>query len=221
MTTAVQDSSNIASIFGQTGSTSPTDSADAQNRFLTLLVAQMQNQDPTNPLSNAEVTTQMAQLSTVQGIDNMNATLQSLASNLTGNQMGQAASLIGHSVLVPGSSLAPTSTGEVMGFDLTGPADTVKLTIQNAAGATVRTLNLGSRDSGVNVLAWDGLDDNGAAVPDGNYSFKIDAERGGTAVDNTTLNLGMVNSVSQNSSGVQLDLSNNQQATYADVRQIF
>jgi flagellar basal-body rod modification protein FlgD len=213
---------NISSLFGQTASSTTTSSTtDKTNQFLSLLVAQMQNQDPTHPLDNAQVTSQLAQLSTVQGIDNVNSTLKSLASSLGGNQIGQAANLIGHSVLVPGSSISPTSDGKVLGFDLSRPADTVKLSIQNAAGATVRTLNLGSRDSGVNVLAWDGLDDNGAAVADGSYSFKIDAVQGGIAVDNTSLSLGTVNSVSAGSSGVQLNLSSHLQAGYADVRQIF
>jgi flagellar basal-body rod modification protein FlgD len=219
---AVQDTSNVSSLFGASASGAAKSGTEAtQDRFLTLLVAQMKNQDPMHPLDNAEITSQLAQLSTVQGIENMNSTLQALAASLGSNQIGQAANLIGRGVLVPGDSIGPTQPSDVLGFELARPADAVKLSIQDAAGNTVRTLDLGPRQSGINVLAWDGLNDAGSAVPDGNYRFKIEATQGGKAVDVTMLNLGMVNSVSQSSDGVQLNLSNNAQASYADIRQIF
>lgn len=215
----VQDASAVTSLFGAgTAKTSKSSTEETQNRFLSLLVAQMKNQDPLNPLDNAQVTSQMAQLSTVQGIENMNTSLAALASSLGTNQMAQAANLIGHGVLVPGNSISPTEN--VMGFELERPADQVKLTIQNASGATVRTLNLGERTDGVNVLAWDGLTDSGTAAPTGAYTFKVEAVQGGQALGSTALHLGMVNSVSQSSQGVQLNLASGS-ASYADIRQIF
>ncbi len=218
----VQDTSNVSSLYGTSASTSSTSSAaDTQNRFLSLLVAQMKNQDPLNPLDNAEVTSQMAQLSTVQGIENMNSSLQAMAASFGTTQMSQAASLIGRTVLVPGDTISPAQMENVMGFELSRPADKVTVSIQDASGALVRKLDLGSRDTGVNVLAWDGLTDNGTAAPAGQYSFKIDAVQGGKAVDSTTLNLGTVNSVSQNAKGVQLNLAGNTSVGYADIRQIF
>src|SRR5574340_1059875 len=204
----VQDASSVNSLFG-TGATATTKSgtADTENRFLSLLVAQMKNQDPLNPLDNAEVTSQMAQLSAVQGIESMNKNLQAMAASLGTNQMSQAASLIGRAVLVPGNTTSPAQLDNVMGFELSRPADKVTVSIQDASGATVRKLTLGSRDAGVNVLAWDGLTDTGTAAAAGHYSFKVDAVQGGQAVDSTALNLGTVNSVSQNSQGVQLNLA--------------
>jgi len=95
-----------------------TSTEETQNRFLSLLVAQMKNQDPLNPLDNAEVTSQMAQLSTVQGIENMNASLEAMAASLGANQMAQAANLIGRGVLVPGNSIGPAEIENVMGFEL-------------------------------------------------------------------------------------------------------
>src|SRR3569832_1271514 len=98
----VQDTSNVNSLFGASASTSSKSSvADTQNRFLSLLVAQMKNQDPLNPLDNTQVTNQMAQLSSVQGIENMNSSLQTKTANQRTNQKTQAASLIGRTVLVP------------------------------------------------------------------------------------------------------------------------
>ena len=218
----VQDASNVSSLFGPGAAASSKNStAETKDRFLSLLVAQMKNQDPLNPLDNAQVTSQMAQLSTVQGIENMNSNLQALAASLGANQMAQAANLIGRGVLVPGNTVSPAQLQDVMGFELSRPADKVTVSINDAAGALVRKLDLGPRDVGVNVLAWDGLTDSGAAAPAGNYSFRIDAVQGGQAVSSTALNLGLVNSVSQNTQGVQLNLADNKSVGYAEIRQIF
>jgi flagellar basal-body rod modification protein FlgD len=218
----VQEASNVSSLFGAGAAKAAKNSTEeTKDRFLSLLVAQMKNQDPMNPLDNAQVTSQLAQLSTVQGIENMNATLQALAASLGANQMSQAANLIGHGVLVPGNSISPNEVQGVMGFELSRPADSVSVSIQDAAGALVRKLELGPRDTGANVMAWDGLTSTGAPAPAGQYSFKIDAVQGGQAVSSIALHLGMVNSVSQGSQGVKLNLAGNESVNYADIRQIF
>ncbi|MEW6119155.1 MAG: flagellar hook assembly protein FlgD [Pseudomonadota bacterium] len=218
----VQDSSSVTSLFGATAATASKSSAEeTQDRFLKLLVAQMKNQDPLNPLDNAQVTSQMAQLSTVQGIESMKASMETLVASLSSNQMAQASNLIGRGVLVPGNHIGPAADSAVVGFDLDGTAGSVKLTIENAAGVTVRTLDLGARAAGVNVVAWDGLADDGSAAPEGDYIFKVSATQGSTPVTSEALYLAMVNSVSQNSQGVTLNLSGNGKASYADIRQIF
>lgn len=220
--TTVQNTSDVASLFGAgSANAAKNDTKDTQDRFLSLLVAQMKNQDPLNPLDNAQVTSQLAQLSTVQGIENLNTNFQALAASFGVNQMTQAANLIGRAILVPGNSVSPAELQDIVGFELTRPAENVKVSIMDKAGQTVRTLTLGARDTGVNVVAWDGLTDSGAAAPDGQYSFAVEALQGGQAVAATALNLGLVNSVSQNSQGVQLNLPNGKQAGYADIRQIF
>jgi flagellar basal-body rod modification protein FlgD len=218
----VQDTSNVTNLFGAGAATQAKGSADAtKDRFLSLLVAQMKNQDPLNPMDNAQVTSQLAQLSTVQGIESMNATLQSLATSMGANQMAQATPLIGHGVLVPGNTVSPTASQGVMGFDLSRPADQVSISILDAAGNQVRKLELGSRAAGVNLLAWDGMTDQGANASSGVYTFKVEAIQGGQPVTQTALHLGMVNSVSQGSSGVKLNLAGNESVSYADIRQIF
>ena len=220
--TTVQDASSVTSLFGAASSSATKSSTnETQDRFLNLLVAQMKNQDPLNPLDNAQVTSQLAQLSTVQGIENMNSTLEALASSMGVNQMAQAANLIGRGVLVPGDSISPTELKDVMGFELSRPADKVTISINDASGELVRKIELGPKELGVNVLAWDGLTSNGTAAADGEYSFSIDATQGGQPVSSIALNLGLVNSVSQNSQGVQLNLAANKNVGYADIRQIF
>ncbi len=218
----VQDASNVSSLFGAgaTGA-AKSGSKETEDRFLTLLVAQMKNQDPLNPLDNAQVTSQLAQLSTVQGIENMNSSLAALASSMGANQMAQAANLIGRAVLVPGDSISPAEMEDVIGFDLSRPADKVTVDILDAAGSVVRSLDLGPREDGINVLAWDGLTGNGSEAPDGAYRFTINAVQGGQQVSSTALHLGLVNSVSQGSTGVQLNLLGNDRVSYAEIRQIF
>jgi flagellar basal-body rod modification protein FlgD len=223
--TTVQTTSSASSLLSASASTASSSTAsspaDIQNQFLSLLVAQMKNQDPLNPLDNAAVTTQMAQLSTVQGITNMNTNLQALAASMGTNQMSQAASLIGHDVLVPGNAVSTTQPQNVMGFELVRPADNVTVSVNDASGNTVRSLNLGPQSMGVGAVAWDGLTSTGTPAASGNYTFSVNATQGGQPVSNTALNLGMVNSVSQNSQGVQLNLAGSTSVGYADIRQIF
>jgi len=191
---------------------------DAQNQFMTLLTTQMKNQDPLNPMDNAQVTSQLAQLSTVTGINQVNASINAMNANFQASQSLQAANMIGHGVFVPGNSIALTTTTNSSGVSTTGGAfglnlpqnitgGTVKIT--NAAGAVVKTINLGSLPQGVQTLSWDGSTDSGGAAPVGNYSYSVTATSGTASVTPTNLEFGMVSSVSSGSQGVTLNLANN------------
>ncbi len=101
-------SSTSSTATGLPGTTVPTaanSGADIQDRFLKLLVTQMKNQDPLNPMDNAQVTSQLAQINTVNGIQQLNATMQGLATSFMSAQSMQSTSLIGHTVLTDGSKL--------------------------------------------------------------------------------------------------------------------
>lgn len=217
----VQDTTSAGAAYGAAAGAAKSGAQQTQDRFLSLLVAQMKNQDPLNPLDNAQVTSQMAQLSTVEGIEKMNAGLEALAASMGTNQLSQAASLLGHGVLVPGERISPAEYENIIGFELSRPADKVTATVYDASGRTVRTLDLGAREGGVGMVAWDGLKDDGTSAPDGQYRFEIEAIQGGKPLSVTPLSLGIVNSVSQDGQGVQLNLSGNQSAGYADIRRIF
>ncbi|EHN8898878.1 flagellar hook-basal body complex protein [Enterobacter hormaechei] len=132
----VNDPTNtgVNSTSSATGSSSLTGSnaSDLQSSFLTLLVAQLKNQDPTNPMQNNELTTQLAQISTVSGIEKLNTTLGSVSGQIDNSQSLQAANLIGHGVMIPGTTiLAGTSTTDgtstttttPFGVELQQPAD--------------------------------------------------------------------------------------------------
>lgn len=193
----------------------------AQDRFMTLLVTQMKNQDPLNPMDNAQVTSQMAQLSTVTGIDKLNDTLEKLISNVQTGQSYQASSMIGRDILSPGNTVQTTGQGGYYGIELPIGADKVTVTIKDSAGATIRTLNLGKQNAGTASLAWDGLKDDGTAAAKGNYKFEVDATIGGNKVESTALSFARVLSISNYPTGVKLNLSNLTTVEPNAVKEIF
>ena len=132
----------------------------------------------------------------------------------------QAASLIGHSVLVPGNSVAAGCGLQRDRHDPPQLADQVSVTIQDAGGRTVRTIGLGSQSYGDHLFTWDGLTDSGSQAASGAYTFKINAVQGGNAIDATALSVGQVNGVLRNGADVQLQVDSVGAVNYADVRRI-
>lgn len=200
--------------------TTGSSSANTQDRFLKLLVTQMKNQDPLNPMDNAQVTSQMAQLSTVSGIDKLNVTLQALSDSMTSNQSLQATSMIGHGVLVPGNGIDLVNGSAFGGFELTQSADSMTISIKDKAGALVRNIQLGAQPAGMGHWKWDGLDNSGAKVADGSYSFTANAVQAGNQADVSGLQFGMVNSVSQGKQGVTLSVGQLDGIAMSQVKQI-
>jgi flagellar basal-body rod modification protein FlgD len=191
-----------------------------QDRFMKLLVTQMKNQDPLNPLDNAQVTSQLAQLSTVSGIDKMNATLQTLIGSFQSNQAVQAAGMIGHGVLVPGKQIDLSAGKAVFGLDLASTADKIQVVVKDASGKTVHTMDLGGKDAGTIPLSWDGVKDDGTKAADGRYSIEVAANFGQAKVDATALAFGHVASVSTGKQGVSLNVPGLGAVSMSDVRQI-
>lgn len=218
---SVNGTSSSGSASGSSGSSSTTNAmSDAENRFLKLLTTQLKNQDPLNPLDNAQVTSQMAQISTVSGIEKLNSTLKTLLQGTIDGQATQAASLVGNAVMVPGSSLVLTKSAGVGGLLLESDADAVKVTISDGNGIVQRTLNLGDLAAGLHNFTWDGKTDSGAQAADGNYSIKVEATAGKDKVPVTALNLGVVRSVITNANGFTLDLGSQGMFNMDDVKQI-
>ncbi|MGV8893112.1 MAG: flagellar hook assembly protein FlgD [Burkholderiaceae bacterium] len=210
----------LAQMNGTKSTTSASSVDETSDRFMKLLVAQMKNQDPLNPLDNAQVTSQLAQLSTVTGIDKMNATLENLIGSYQSSQSLQAASMIGRGVMVPGNTLSLNEGQAVLGLELATPADSVQLAVKDATGKVVDTISLGAMDAGVSPLAWDGVGSDGATLPNGAYTFEATATRAGQGVTVTALAVGGVASVSTSAKGVLLNLQGMGSVSMADVRQI-
>ena len=197
------------------------------NKFLTLLVTQLQNQDPMNPLDNAQLTSQLAQLSTVTGVNKLNTTLETLKTSYQQAESMQAANIIGHGVLTAGKNVTLSKSAALLGVDLATPADSVKVIIYNSAGKEVHSIDLGPQDAGTLPLGWNGstadLDKDGKNIvlPDGAYTFSVEATRGGAKLtDAAALMFGSVASVSTGANGVKLNVPGVGSITMADVKQI-
>ncbi|POR49842.1 flagellar basal-body rod modification protein FlgD [Paraburkholderia eburnea] len=190
--------------------TSGTSGSDLQQTFLQLLVAQLQNQDPTDPMDSSQMTSQLAQINTVSGIANLNTSLSSLSTQLSAGQNAQSALLIGSTVLAAGSTAAVSSgSAPQLGVQLASAASDVKITITNSAGKVVNTLDLGAQSAGTVPVTWNGTDSTGATVPDGNYTISASATVNGQATSATALVASKVDAVIQQSDGTAgLSLAN-------------
>lgn len=212
------DSALLASLNGSTAK--KDDAKDINDRFLKLLVAQMNNQDPLNPLDNAQVTTQMAQINTVTGINNLTSTVTKMLQQLASTQAIQAAQLTGRSVLVSGNAIELGAHGAQGGVDLAGPADRMTVEIRDANGQLTRTLSLGAQAQGIQSFTWDGLDDAGTPAAAGNYTFSAKATSGSQAYAVSTLAAARVEGVRQNGDQMQLIVSGIGPIAYGDIKQI-
>lgn len=201
-----------------TKSDNATDPAAAQDRFLKLLVAQLNNQDPMNPLDNAQMTSQIAQINTVTGIQQLNDTVKGLVSQFSAQQLMQGSAMVGRQVLVEGNTLALDSeTGKAAGaFDLAGSAAAVKVQVLDASGNEVGTIDMGALPAGRYNFAWDATDYQG----DRALRFKVLAANGEAAVASSALTVDSIIAVSMDNGTLQMQLSRGGTTTQSGVKAI-
>lgn len=227
----------VDTVTGNTSSTTGTSNSGttaaagggalSADSFLKILIAQMQSQDPLNPMDNAEMTSQLAQINMVQGIGTMNATLNSVLSQLGTVDQLNATSMIGHGVLVDGNTidLSKDSDGNAVAgaaVDLGAAASNVQIQIKDSTGAVVRTMDLGAAPEGIQAFTWDGRTDSGSAAATGSYTFTATASDNATGVFATALTLGHVEGVQRSSSGApMLDLGTLGLVDQSSIRQVF
>lgn len=183
-------------------SASSSTGAGLQSTFLQLLVTQLQNQDPTNPMDSSQMTSQLAEINTVTGISQLNTSLASLSTQLNAGQTSQAALLIGSSVLAPGNSITVTS-GKENAFGVTIPANAsdMKINVINSSGQIVNTIDLGAQNAGTVPVEWNPVDSSGNALPAGNYTISATGTINGAAGTGTTLTAATVQSIVQGTGG--------------------
>lgn len=207
-----------------TQATQPKKKELGQADFLTLLTTQMKAQDPTNPMDSQQFLAQLAQFSTVQGIQDLQKTVTSLASSLAAGQSLQASQLVGHAVLVPGSSGQLTTDGGMVGaVDLAQQVPDLSIKIYDSGGTQVRTIHLDDQPAGLVDFKWDGLNDHGAGVAAGQYQLSAEGTVDGTATKFDTYTLAKVQSVSTNASDGTITLNTDSAGAVAvdKVRQIY
>ncbi|SFP15612.1 flagellar hook assembly protein FlgD [Ralstonia sp. NFACC01] len=215
----VSSTTNTTSTAGTTSGNqlAITSGNDLQNTFMQLLVAQLKNQDPLNPMDNSQMTSQLAQINTVNGIQQLNTTMSSM---LTQNATTQASSMIGRTVQVPTNNLTLASGAANFGVSVPTGADDVVVTITNAAGLAVRTVDLGQMAAGSGNYTWNGKDDKGNQLADGAYSIKVTATQGGKVVTANALGTDKVAGVTINNGTMQLALASGGTAKLSDVASI-
>jgi len=157
-----------------------------QDQFLELMTAQIRNQDPFEPLENGEFLSQIAQFSTVSGIQELQDSFSSFAGSLSSNQALQASALVGRSVLVNSDASILKPAGKIEGaIGLPSTSSEVSVEFYNAAGEIVKKLPLGPQNQGIVQFSWDGFGDNGAPAPAGIYKIVANG-----SIDGETVGLG-------------------------------
>ena len=186
--------------------------------FLKLLVTQMKYQDPMNPMDNAQMTSQIAQLNTVEGINQLNATVSNLQASLMATQSMQAASLIGKTILADGNSTSLLNGSANLSIRLEGAAESVVVDVINAGGRIIKTADLGANAAGIKTFTWDGSTSEGGTAPNGQYTFQVNAKKLNRAVAVTPLTQATVSGVELTSAGPQLSLNNGTNIAMSTVR---
>jgi flagellar basal-body rod modification protein FlgD len=158
-------------------------------------------------MENGEFLTQIAQFSQASGINELQKSFTTLADSMTSNQVLQASSLVGRSVLIESSNINLASNGAQAGVELPSSTASLKVTITDGVGQVIRQVDLGQQGAGRVNFVWDGADDNGNPMPTGRYKIKAEmlTNEGSTALD--TLVAEKVESVTMNNSGVGLTVN--------------
>jgi len=188
------------------------------------MLAQLKNQDPTSPVDSNAFLSQLASLSEVQGITQLNSQFTSLSNSLVSGQALQASALLGHQALVQSSTATLATAGATVGGAVSVPQTSaqVVLNISNSAGVLVDSINLGAQSAGMANFSWNGQTSQGAAAPAGTYtlSAQVAGVSGSSAV--TTLVSGTVNSVTMGSgsTGLTLNISGLGSVPFSSVQQI-
>jgi flagellar basal-body rod modification protein FlgD len=195
-----------------------------KDEFLRLLVTQMQNQDPVNPMDSSQFASQLAQFNSVEQLINVNTSLDNMSKSQeiigAGLSNTLAASLPGKQVKAYANVISFDGTKPVeFGYNLESTADAVKITISNENGDVLRTVNLDSKGPGEHTWEWDGKTTDGKSLPAGDYTIKVEASDGDASVNSNTFIYGTVDRVKYTPTGVQL-LVNGAYIGLGDVEEI-
>ena len=210
---------------GVTQDKKTADSELGQDEFFNLMITQLTNQDPLEPLDSSDFLTQVAQFSQLTGILDMARSVELLSSSLASTQALQASTLVGRTVSVPGTRLQIEAAGDTAGGAVVLPVASgdVRVSITTPSGARVRTIEMGALGGGETRFNWDGRTDSGEVAPPGFYSVRAEAQLDGAPVALETLVDTTVESVTlgRNASGMTLNLKGVGATSVNDVREIF
>ena len=199
----------LSSLTGQTSTKAKEATQLGQNEFLKLMLAQLKNQDPMKPMDPSEFLGQLAQFSTVTGIESMNGSLTGLSDSLRSSQLLTGANLVGHEILAESSTANLAAGGTVSGaVEIPEGVNSVQVTIRDSSGQLVRAFPVDPNEGTVG-FTWDGTTASGEKVPAGTYEFEIVATSGGENHSLRPLISGRVNSVTMDPVSNELTLNTN------------
>ena len=193
-----------------------------QSDFLKLMTTELNNQDPTQPTDSSQMLAQMAQLSTVSGIQDMQSSLKQLVDTMMASQATQAASLVGHQVVAPGTNATLTANGLMGAVDLTQATDRMAIGIYDSSGQLVKQINLGAQQQGTVPFSWDGVKDDGTRAQSGLYQIKALANINGAPQAMNTLVASTVDSVTVDAASqkITLNTSSGDVVKLTDIKQL-
>ncbi len=193
-----------------------------QEDFMALMVAQLRNQDPFEPMENGDFLAQIAQFSQVSGLQDLQKSFNELSESLVSNQALQAATLVGREVLAPTGLGVLAQGGSIRGsVELPTASSEVAVKVYDSAGQLVRRLPLGSQAAGDVHFNWDGLRDDGTYAPPGTYLISAEAEFNGRNEAIEALVANQVNGVTLGrGGGLLLDLAGVGPLDFSQVKQI-
>lgn len=194
-----------------------------QEQFLKLMMTQLQNQDPTAPMESADFLGQLAQFGTVSGIQGLQQQFMDVADTLSSDRALRGAALLGKTALTPAESLKLEETGAVrFSVDLPAPASKVQITLENAQGQTVRSIELGAQNAGLLDVSWSGLDNDGRRLPPGSYRVRATASQGRSSEAAPIYQANTIKGVelASGSRDLRLELSDERTVDLAQVRRI-
>jgi len=188
--------------------------------FLNLLLKQLSLQDPLNPMDSTEFTTQLSQFSSLEELNNINSTLSDVLAFQQSMQNASVSNMIGKTVKVDGNTAYLSDKAE-MNYELGGDASIVEISIYDGAGRLVRTDNVGSRSAGSQSYTWDGKDNTGNSLPQGAYTFDVEAlDISGNQVPALSISSGTVTEVIFENGLTYLMLNGSTKINLSDIKSI-
>src|SRR5262245_18550759 len=215
--TAITDLSGLGLVPPSTQVTGTT----SQDTFLTLMMTQLQTQDPMQPLESGEFLSQLAAFETGAGVDGIQTSVGQLNQSLYTSQALQASGLIGRDVLTDGSTATLSADGTISGYvQLPASASPVEVEVKDSNGAVVRTIDLGSQAAGRVPFEWDGMDSSGNPMPPGEYSLACNINIDGAAQAAQISTSAAVQSVTLSGTDILLNLAGGSQIPFSQVTEI-
>lgn len=198
------------------------DKALGKSAFLELMITQIRNQDPLDPAKNEDFVAQLAQFSSLEGIQNMNQSMESMATAFRTSMTLDSAAMVGRSVLVPTDTvlMGQDQLGFVGSIDHPEASGKLLVDITNAAGGAVRTIDLGAREAGTVRFGWDGKNISGQEMPPGIYKVQAYSNSGGTTKPFTVEMPDRVVSVSIKPEGTVANLASGDSIPVSQIREI-